>query len=200
MALANLKTVLTFLFIYLVIFPAQAEDTNLSTNMSVDYGIWKPSSLDDFSTQPLKNVKGASYYHGLSFMAKLFPTHALRFSIFQWQQKDLKELDLQSVTIRHLSCNLFHIILPESQLSPYVNYGIAAIWSRETPTGANSRKVPLNRAGWGFDVGAGLNWRFHRHFAVSAEYQFLYAMFQDKVGRTDNYSGPKLSARILYIF
>ncbi len=199
MTLRHPKTVLTILFLLFAV-AASAEESNLSTNISVDYGIWKPSSLDNFPTQPLKNVEGASYYHGLSFMAKLFATHALRFSVFQWQQENLQDINLQSVTIRHLSCSLFHIILPESRLSPYVNYGVAAIWSRETPTGTNSRQVPLHRAGWGFDVGAGLNWRFHQHFALSAEYQFLYAMFNNKVGRTDNYSGPKLSARILYLF
>lgn len=176
---------------------AQADVSRAS--VGIEYGIWKPSSLDDYASQPLKNIDGAEPYWGLTAVLPPFKSHALRLSIMQWQQNDLPEVGLASVTLRHLSADLKYVVLPQTNISPYASYGVAAIWSRERPVGSEDKKIPLDRAGWGLNLGAGIDFQLHQRWALGIEYQYLYAMFPKRVGLTDNYSGPKLAARLLFL-
>jgi len=169
-------------------------------NVGVEYGIWKPSSLDKNTAQPLKNVDGAGPYFGLAFTTPIFKSHSLRFSLMQWRQEQLQEVDLASVTLRHISVDLKYIILPEYTISPYASYGVAAIWSREEPMHVEDARIPLDRAGLGFNLGAGIDFLLHQHVGVGVEYQYIYAVFSKRVGLTSNYSGPKFSAKFYYIF
>jgi len=169
-------------------------------NVGIEYGIWKPSSLDKNAAQPLKNVDGADPYFGVTFTSPIFKSHSLRFSLMQWRQEQLQELGLASVTLRHLSVDLKYIILPEYTISPYASYGVAAIWSREEPMNVEDERIPLDRAGLGFNLGAGVDFLLHQHVGMGIEYQYLYAVFSKRVGLTSNYSGPKFSMKLYYIF
>jgi hypothetical protein len=191
---------LLFFIFCAISISANAQGYLSRANVGLDYGIWKPSSLDDYPTQPFTNVDGAEPYLGIAFTSPLVKSHAVRVSLTQWQQKDLAEVDLESVTLRHLSFDLKYLLLPEYKISPYVSYGIAAIWSREQPNGLKDEKAPLDRAGWGFNLGTGIDFYLLKHFGVGLEYQYSYAVFAKHVGLTDNYSGPKIVAKIFYIF
>jgi len=169
-------------------------------NIGVAYGVWKPSALDEYPNQPLKSVDGADPYIGLYFTAPRFSSHAIRISLMQWQQRDLVQVDLESVTLRHLSFDLKYLVLPEYKISPYVSYGIAAIWSREQPNGSKEEDIPLDRAGWGFNLGAGIDFLLGKQIGLGVEYQYSYAVFSKRVGLTDNYSGPKIATKLFYIF
>lgn len=177
-----------------------ANDLCAQTNIAIDYGIWKPSELDKYPTQPLKNIDGAKFYWGLSFTSPIIKGHSARLSLMQWSQYDLYEIELESVTLRQLAFDLKYIILPHYVISPYASYGAVAIWSRESTNEEQDQKIPLDRAGWGFNVGAGIDFLLCRHLAIGAEYQYLYAVFPKRVGLTENYSGPKISLKLLYIF
>lgn len=169
-------------------------------NIGLDYGVWKPSSLDAYPNQPTKTVDGSDPYLGIFFTSPMIKSHALRISLMQWQQRDLPEIDLASVTLRTLSFDMKYLVLPENNLSPYVSYGVAAIWSREESNAVQSEKVPLDRAGWGFNLGAGIDVIIGQHIGFGAEYQYSYAVFSKRVGLTDNYSGPKIAAKLFFIF
>ncbi len=168
--------------------------------MGAEFGVWKPSSLDDYPSQPLKNVDGAGPYFGVTFTSPIIKSHSLRISLMQWRQQHLKEVALESVTLRHLSFDLKYIVLPENNISPYASYGVAAIWSREEPMNSEDERIPLDRAGWGFNLGAGIDFLLQDHLGLGLEYQYLYAVFPKRVGLTDNYSGPKFSLKLYYIF
>jgi opacity protein-like surface antigen len=168
--------------------------------LGVDVGIWKPSSLDSYPSQPLKNIDGASPYLGASLTLPIFKSTTVRASLMQWQQKDLLEVNLSSVTLRQLAVDLKYILLPQSTISPYACYGAAAIWSRELPENSPETTAPLDRAGWGFDVGAGIDFLLRQHWALGVEYQYIYAIFAKRVGLTDNYSGPKFTLRLILLF
>ncbi|MBN1481893.1 outer membrane beta-barrel protein [candidate division KSB1 bacterium] len=169
-------------------------------NIGIEYGVWKPSSLDAYPNQPLKSVDGADPIIGISFTSPFLKSHALRISLMQWQQRELMQIGLESVTLRNLSFDLKYVLLPDYKLSPYVSYGIAAIWSREQPSGSKSHEIPLDRAGWGFNLGAGIDFLVGRHLGLGMEYQYSYAVFAKPVGLTDNYSGPKIAAKLVFIF
>lgn len=177
-----------------------AEGRLARANLGIEYGIWKPSALDAYPNQPLKSVDGSDPIIGVSFTSPLLKSHALQVSLTQWQQRQLKQIDLESVTLRNLSFDLKYLLLPDYKISPYVSYGIAAIWSREQPSGSTSRDIPLDRAGWGFNLGAGIDFLLGRHLSLGMEYQYSYAVFAKKVGLTDNYSGPKIAAKLAFIF
>ncbi len=170
-------------------------------NIGAEYGIWKPSTLDAQQTKPFKNIKGAGPYYGVSVTSPALQSYALRISYNYWKQKGLEErANLNYVSLRHLSIELKNYILTQSRICPYVNYGIAAIWSREVPVGSDKEKIPLDRAGFGINVGAGVNIYLFSKWAIAIEYFYLYARFAEKVGLTDNYSGPKLSFKLNFLF
>ena len=170
-------------------------------NIGAEYGIWKPISLDDNQTKPFKNIEGAGPYYGVSVTSPTLQSLALRFSYNYWKQTGLEEqAELEYVSLRHLSIELKNYILTQSRICPYVNYGVAVIWSREVPVGSDKVKIPLDRAGFGINVGAGANIYLFSNWALAVEYFYLYARFADKVGLTDNYSGPKLSCKLNFLF
>lgn len=168
--------------------------------LGMEAGIWKPASIDDEPSNPFQNVEGAKAYCGLSFVSPSFAGFSLRATLIQWQQRDEILHPLESITLRHLTIDLKNQIVAQARLSPYVCYGLAAIWSRERRAGAEDEKAPLDRAGFGGNVGAGIDVQVFKHWGISAEYLYLYAKFEKKVGLTDNYSGPKLSCKLMYLF
>jgi len=189
------------ILMYHLAFGAEKSGYFSAGGLGAELGIWKPSSLDGNPSKPFKNVKGADPYWGISFVTPSFAGFALRVALIQWQQRLTDETaQLESVTLRHLSLDLKNQIVSQARISPYVCYGLAAIWSREKPVDVGDRKVPLDRAGYGVNVGAGLDVQALKHWAFAVEYQYLYAAFEKKVGLTDNYSGPKVSGRVMFLF
>ncbi len=196
------RTRLYFFFIFMSTFTTLtiARGTLEQPNIGLDYGVWKPSSLDAYPNQPMKTVDGSNPYIGVFFTTPVLNSHALRLSLMQWQQRELTEIALESVTLRCLSADLKYILLPDNNLTPYVSYGAAAIWSREQPDNMQDEKAPLDRAGWGFNLGAGIDLLLGSFLGVGVEYQYSYAVFSKRVGQTNNYSGPKIAAKLFFIF
>jgi hypothetical protein len=180
---------------------AQLQRNFTRGNISVEYGIWKPGALDEFPTKPFENIPGAKPYKGASLVTPALESFSLQFSYMFWKQDGLEtKTSLDFISLQQLSIGLKNYILTQSRICPYVNYGFTAIWSYEDPIGANQQKIKLKRAGYGIDVGAGINIYLISHWAMAAEYSYLYARLDQKVGLTDNYSGPKLAFKLLYLF
>ncbi len=179
---------------------ALAEEHFTRGNVAFDYGVWKPSALDQNSSKPFDNIKGADNYMGVSLTSPSIKSYAIRLAFMYWKQNELEDIELDYVSLRHLSVELKNYILTQSRICPFVNYGIAGIWSRQVPMGADNSNIPLDRAGFGFNVGTGVNLYLFSRFAFTAEYAYLYAKFSQKVGETDNYSGPKLSFKLNFLF
>lgn len=167
--------------------------------LGIDFGIWKPSSLDHYPSQPLKNVDGAAPYLGGSILLPFYKSHTFRATLMQWQQKE-PQAGVSAVTLRQLGLDFKYLLLPQNSISPYACYGASAFWSRELPKDAEGAAVPLDRAGWGFGVGAGIDFMLQQRWALGLEYQYLYAKFSKRVGATDNYSGPRFTLRFFVLF
>lgn len=192
----------TILLITLFISTSAIAQNNLqNANIGLEFGNWKPSTLDDQQGNPFRMVDGAELYYGIFGTTPTVGGIALRFGVFQWQQKNLEErTNKESITLRHFSTGIKNSIIPNSPVTPYVSFGMSAIWSREVPAEYKGDKIPLDKAGLGIDFGAGLDFLLKEKLALSLEYQYLYAKFTKAVGLTDNYSGPKISLKLLYIF
>ncbi len=190
-----------FYILFLFLLPSLVAATDLMRpSLSVDYGIWKPTQLDDEPSKPFQNVDGASYYPGGSVSAPFLGDQLLRLSYFQWKQSGLEKINLEYVHLRHLTLDVKYMMLPEVGICPFVSYGVAGIWSRQQPLNQEDEQAPLDRAGLGFDLGAGIDFKLSNHLALSVEYLFMYAMLSHKVGYTDNYSGPRLSGKLMLLF
>ncbi len=196
----SLRRPLLMLLLPVMLFSTAAAAESQGIGVGAELGIWKPSELDRFPSRPLKNVDGAAPYVGGDLLLPFFRSHVLRVSVMQWRQNELEEVNLSSVILRQLAFNLKYLLLPQYFISPYACYGASAFWSRELRRNEAESKPPLDRAGWGFDVGAGIDLVVNRRWAVGAEYQYLYARFAKRVGLTDDYSGPRVSARLFFFF
>ena len=183
---------------------ACADDSSFFTHASVGIlaGIWKPSALDQYPSRPLQLVEGSYPTAGLVFMSPAVHSYAIRVSVFQWMQKHREEqTSLESVTLRHLSFDLVNFIITQSRISPIISLGPVIIWSREVPRDSpKDDKIPLDRAGYGINIGTGLEIQMSAHSGAVFEYQYSYCKFAKKVGLTDNYSGPHLSLKLFFMF
>jgi hypothetical protein len=171
-------------------------------SIAVIAGIWKPFILDKYPSKPLRLVEGSYPIGGISFMTPTLESYAIRVTTIQWLQKDFsKDIGLESVTLRHLSFDLICFIITQSRIGPFISLGPAIIWSREVPRNSpKDKKIPLDRAGYGVNVGTGLEIQLGQHSGLAVEYQYLYCKFANKVGLTNNYSGPFLSLKVIYLF
>ncbi|MBN1999553.1 hypothetical protein JW935_18510 [candidate division KSB1 bacterium] len=193
-----LYSILTVVFA--TVIPAQGRNYFKHASLGIQSGVWKPSSLDTEPNKPFEPVKGSLPTYGLYFVSPTVNNFALRATIIQWYQKDFPEsYELESVTLRHLSIDLVNYIITQYRISPYVSYGIAFIWSREEPKGLHE-KIPLDRAGYGVNVGAGIQYMASSRLALAVEYQYLYAKIVKKVGKTDNYSGAQVTFKFSIAF
>jgi hypothetical protein len=169
--------------------------------LGIESGIWKPSALDDNPSKPFTNIEGAGAYYGLFYVSPTLKNFAFRISAMQWKQEHLKDkINLESVALRHISLDIKNYIIQQSKIAPYASFGLTIVSSKEKAVDADASEVPSNRAGYGVNVGAGLDFQIISHLGIAAEYQYVYAKFAKKVGLTDNYSGPKLSIKFAYLF
>ena len=191
---------LTVLIIFFSFIDGHAQNVVSKGTLGLLVGNWKPYHLDTHPANPLKTVQGAKPFIGLTGTTPSFNGYSLSFTVFQWHQKGLEHINKESVFLRHFSVGLKNAVLPNSPVTPYVSVGLAAIWSREVPVKSKGEKIPLDRAGIGFDVGAGLDFLIKNKYGLVIEYQYVYAKFAKTVGLTDNYSGPQISLKLLYLF
>ncbi|MDZ7371374.1 MAG: porin family protein [candidate division KSB1 bacterium] len=165
-----------------------------------EIGVWKPSDLDRYPSRPLKNVDGAKPYLGGNLILPIYKSHVFRLSFSEWRQKNIVQLDSASVALDQLAFDLKYLLLPPVSISPYVSYGASVFWSRQTPKNQNTARTHLERPGWGFEVGAGIDFLIGKTLSWGVEYQYLYAKFIKRIGLTNNYSGPRVSMRLSWFF
>jgi hypothetical protein len=159
--------------------------------LGLQTGIWKPSSLDSDPTKPFANVKGSGLSWGVVFVTPEWQGFALQITSWNWQQSILDGKNTTSIV--HFSCDIKNMLVSQTHVQPYVTYGAALILGKENST-------PLRKHGVSINFGAGVDFNLLKHWGVAIEYQYLYAILNRTLGLTDNYSGPKLTIKMLYLF
>ncbi len=178
---------------------AQNPQAHTGPAIGLQMGIWKPSSLDDHPSQPFRQVKGADYAPGLYLITPDWKGIALRFTLFQWQQHQYNSTD-ERIKLRHLSAEIKQQIISQARISPFMTLGLSGIYANSHDSSGDQAVSEYQRAGYGINVGAGIDFILLQHWSVVTEYQYLYAKFENMVGKTDNYSGPHLSVKLQYDF
>ncbi|MDZ7722695.1 MAG: hypothetical protein U5R06_07730 [candidate division KSB1 bacterium] len=163
------------------------------SHIGVGYVVWKPMSLDDYQSEPLRNIENASTLPLLSATLKILNNHALRVGYFNWNQAGTDKHPSSKVNLHYLALDAMSLVIAESPASPYVSYGLSTVLHRKDSGN-------LIAAGPGYQMGAGLYLNLHRRIAFTAEYRFLYLMLHDQIGQTNNYSGPILSTSLHVCF
>lgn len=170
-------------------------------SIGIEVASWKPSILDNKPTAIFDGVPGASPSYGAFFVSPWLANLALRVAVLQWFQSNIQNIcDVQKVRLRPLSIDLKNRILGGTRLSPFVSYGILFIWANEKPIGAKNFDEEKSQFGYGASVGAGMDLIISRRWALGVEFQYLYAKLANTIGLTDDYSGPKISAKVYYMF
>jgi len=178
---------------------AQQYDFSGKVGLGFTIGRWQPQNLQSETTIPIfSNVPNARPYLGIFLSSHWRGSLALRNSIGIWTQKRLEELaDVKSVTIIPVGIGLKHQLVLANRLSPFVSYEFGVYFGIE-----NSGSTPTYRQthiGYGFEGGAGFDFFLTERWGTALEFQYQYVRFGQRVGSTDDYSGPKASLRLYYL-
>ena len=171
-------------------------------SVGIEIGSWKPNKLYNKREMSSLFVKGASPFWGVFLLSPELGDWTLKGGIGYWKQTCLKNMpDTESVTIIHFMLSLKQTIIPEFRLTPFVSYGFAFSLGSENETCI--KQVILhkkNEAGFGVNVGAGFDFLITKHWFTGIEFSYHYIKFNQAVGMTNDYSGPKFSANLYYSF
>lgn len=171
-------------------------------SLGFSVGSWKPVDLDRSTTVSIIPTRRTSPFYELFFISPWLKTLAIRFSLGYWQQKEVPDLaKVHSVLILPLSIDIKYQMLPQARLSPYASYGVTFYYGTENPKENFPQRIAETaELALGFNVGAGLDYSISRRWAIGSEFQYLYARMPHLIGHIDNYSGPKITMRIFYLF
>ncbi|MBN2357666.1 hypothetical protein JXO59_16245 [candidate division KSB1 bacterium] len=170
-------------------------------SIAFEIGIWKPSNIDHYPSKPFTHVDGAEPMVGVTLTSPSLWGFALQLSALQWKQGNLiEQTAFESILMRHFVVDIKHQLISQSRISPYVAYGATLIWSRQNEPVGTQNSAAFEWSGLGANISAGVDFALFRHWGVAAEYQYIYAEFDNKIGLTYNYSGPKLTCKLLLTF
>ena len=159
------------------------------SSIGLQVGLWKPSALDENPSKPFANIKGSGPSLGVFLASPEWQGFALQATAWGWRQS----LSDGEVQMLHLSADLKNLLISQTRIRPYVTYGAAVILGRCQNSG-------LSQQGMSINFGAGLEFNLLNSSGIALEYQYLYTVFKKAFGATDNYSGPKLTAKWFYRF
>jgi hypothetical protein len=174
--------------LFLTIFGVLVSTTLFAhSSLGLQVGLWKPSSIDQQPSKPFANIKGASPALGVCLASPEWQGFALQATAWGWRQSSAEG----DVRLLHLSADLKNLLISPTLIRPYVTYGAAMILGKW-------REFGFTQQGMSINFGAGLDISLGKPCGLALEYQYLYTIFNKKFGLTDNYSGPKLTAKWLF--
>jgi hypothetical protein len=153
---------------------------------ALTFSVWKPSALDDAPSEPLHNVPGGKTAFGLGLTTPSYRGNALQLSFWQWQhQSDA------TTRLRIASLDVKTQLITQYPVCPFVLYGAALLHSKKSAT---------TQSGYAFNFGAGVEIQLCKHGGLAFEYQYIYADLHKTAGMASDYSGPRLTAKLLFLF
>ena len=182
---------------------ALAEEPPAQTNgagwfVGFEAGAWKPSSLGSEAPLSPKLVPGTTPFLGLVLAVPVRRQTHLMLSVGEWEQTRLPAAArVDHVRLVPVCVSFRHRLSDVSAVTPFADYGAALIFGSQrdetTATWERSR-------GLGVYLGAGIEFFPMHHLALFARVRYFYAKFSGTIGQTDDYSGPLLSAGLLFGF
>lgn len=170
--------------------------------IGLEIGSWKPNQLKKESAVSPFGVAGSSPFFRLSVTSPEINDWTFRFSGGYWSQTKITDVpNVGSISIILLMLDLKQRIVPQSRLTPFVSYGVSFFVGNES-TSPNKHFPDSDdpEVGYGANVGAGFDLLLAKHWSATIEFCYHYVRFNRSIGRTDDYSGPKISTGLVYIF
>lgn len=170
--------------------------------LGIEIGDWRPNNLSDKVTfTPLKNSKHHPYV-GVTLLKPWRWGMTFRSSLGFWKYCDNEPAPQnKTINIGSILLDLKYTILSDVMLMPYVSYGMGWFLGDDSHSGQfffnSSDELEL---GIGINVGTGFDFKFAQKFMVNIEFRYHYVKFGRVVAFTDNYSGPKISIGMIYLF
>ncbi len=167
-----------------------------------EIGNWSPNDLSDNGTLLQTKMTQKYPYWGIMLLKPWRWGMTFRSSLGYWKYSSDKSLPAKkTIEIASILLDLKYDILSDVLLLPYVSYGMGWFFGNDLQP---HRSFINNREnlelGIGINVGTGFDLKFSQKFNLAAEFRYHYVKFKRVVVFTDNYSGPKISLEMIYLF
>lgn len=169
--------------------------------IGIEIGNWQPHSLNDEPRFTDFGAAGATPFVGLSIVLPIRSDLGLRLSADYWALRDLEETEhVHSLTVHPLCLDFKYWLIPDYWLSAFVMYGGGVYWGVENETDPFGDRLSKARAGWGANLGAGVDLAITRHLGFGVLLQYHFVRFSEPVGGVEDYSGPKVGGELHWFF
>lgn len=182
---------------------AQSKSTPAKFGLGLEVGHWRPNDLsDDVTLTPLKKAKKHPYV-GILILKPWRWSMTFRSSFGYWKYcNDEPVPENMAIEIASILIDLKYSILSDVMLIPYVSYGVGWFLGNESNSSGetllyNTKELEM---GFGINVGTGFDFQISQKIILAMEFRYHYVKFNRIVAFTDNYSGPKISLGIIYLF
>jgi len=170
--------------------------------VGLEIGNWSPNDLSDKGTlAPSKKTQNHPYL-GIMLLKPWRWGMTFRSSLGYWKYCSDESLPAKkTIEIGSILLDLKYDILSDVMLLPYVSYGMGWFFGNDLkPNKSFINNREDLELGIGINVGTGFDLKFTRKFNVAVEFRYHYVKFKRVVVFTDNYSGPKISIEMIYLF
>lgn len=162
--------------------------------IGIHVGSFKPNCLAPQPSVSPFDEQAARPWSGLLFATPAFSGTSLRLGVGCWSKGGEEPITLVPVAL-----DVEHELVPGLPVQPYVAYGVAAHWGWTVGWRHLGSQPPIAR-GYGATLGVGLHLSFARHWTASTEFDLLFVKLRRPLAGHDDFSGPRLSAGLLYLF
>lgn len=196
---------LLYLFLYLLSvnsLQAQNKSEHAKFGVGLEIGKWVPAKLNsDPDLSSLKQVEKNPYL-GVMILKPWRFGLTLRASAGIWNYAELENApDIARIQIASILLDLKYTLISDVIVAPYVSYGAGWFLGSEASKKSNYFDFKEDsEVGLGINVGAGFDFTISRKLLLELEFKYHYVKFNHYVVFTDNYSGPKISFGVLYLF
>jgi hypothetical protein len=195
--------ILIFLLFLILANSVAAQKKSVSPEkfgLGLEIGNWRPNDLgEDVTFMPLKKIHP---YLGLMLLKPWRWGMTFRSCLGYWKYCNDESLPTtKTIEIGSILIDLKYAILSDVILMPYVSYGMGWFFGNELKSNKsffnNRERLEL---GIGINVGTGFDFKFTRKLNLAIEFRYHYVKFKRVVAFTDNYSGPKITIGMIYLF
>lgn len=171
------------------------------SGLGLEVANWQPHSLNDNPSFTDFGAAGATPFYAISLTIPIKDDLGFRLSAGYWSLHELEETDhVHSLTLHPLCLDLKYWLIPDYRLSAFVMYGGGVYWGVENETDPFGDRLHTAVAGWGANLGAGIDFALSRGVGISLLFQYHIVRFKEELGGVDDFSGPKVGAVLHWYF
>lgn len=193
----NCFYILCFCLMVPMTIHSQESSESSKLGLGLEIGSWKPSEISESASLTLlEDVKKNPYFGAMLLMPWRWGM-TFRSSLGYWSYSTKEAVDpKKSIEIISILVDLKYSILADVIVNPYVSYGLGWFVGSEKDV----KSDPQVEIGIGINVGTGFDFKISQKFFIAMEFRYHYVKFNRTIVFTDNYSGPKISLGIVYLF